>query len=252
MMKKPFRSYIICTAPRSGSTLLCKLLAATDTAGNPDSHFHSSSLSDWLDDYGLERTNFASERDALRAIFMAAVARGKGDTDIFGLRIQQGSFDYFLQQLELLLPGHMSGKERIEAEFGPTLFVHLTRQDRLDQAISRVRAEQTGLWHRNSDGTELERLAPPQEPRYDPKAINHHMEEAVTFDEAWEKWFEREAVDPFRVNYDALSKDPQTVLAQLLSALNLDPAQAKFVEVPTAKLADALSSKWRDQFESEN
>ncbi len=78
--------------------MLCRLLAATNIAGNPDSHFHSSSLDDWLDDYGLKQTDYASKEEGLRAIFKAALARGKGDTPIFALRMQRSSFDYFIQQ----------------------------------------------------------------------------------------------------------------------------------------------------------
>ncbi len=37
----------------------------------------------------------------------------------------------------------MSDVERIEKAFGSTLYVHLSRHNRLDQAISRVRADRT-------------------------------------------------------------------------------------------------------------
>lgn len=242
---------MICTAPRSGSTLLCGLLAATNIAGNPNSHFHSSSLDDWLDDYDLKQTDYGSKEECLCAVFKGALARGRGDTNVFGLRMQRGSFDHFMQQLRLLLPGRMSDVERIEKAFGSTLYLHLSRPDRLGQSISRVRAEQTGLWHRNADGTELERLAPPQEAQYDATAIKRHMATLSALDEAWERWFEREAIKPLRITYDAISKDPKRVLAQVLSALHLDPTKAQSVVTPTAKLADALSREWRERFESE-
>ena len=53
-----FRSYIICTSPRSGNTLLCKLLAATNVAGVPGSHFHVPSLEGWLAAYDLHENDF--------------------------------------------------------------------------------------------------------------------------------------------------------------------------------------------------
>ncbi len=205
-----------------------------------------------MDDYGLKQTGHASKEEALRAIFKAALARGKGGTKVFGLRMQRGSFDHFMKQLDLFLPGRMSDVERIEKAFGSTLYIYLLRPNRLDQAISRVRAEQTGLWHRNSDGTELERLAPPQEARYDANAIKFHIAALAALDEAWEQWFEREAMKPLRINYDTLSKKPGGVLAQVLSALHIDPTQAQSVETPTAKLTDALSQKWRDRFKRES
>ena len=161
MPTRPVQSYVICTTPRSGSTLLCELLAATGVAGRPGSHFHVPSLEGWLEDYGLNERRFSSRREALRTVLIAARTRGTGDTGVFGLRMQRGSLGYFLQQLDALHPDLTSDVERIGAAFGLTVFVHLSRPDRLGQAISRVRAEQTGLWHRRADGTELERLAPP-------------------------------------------------------------------------------------------
>src|SRR5215213_3769543 len=37
--KHPTHSYLICTTPRSGSTLLCELLEGTGVAGRPDEYF---------------------------------------------------------------------------------------------------------------------------------------------------------------------------------------------------------------------
>src|SRR3954467_13591327 len=36
---RPDHSYLVCATPRSGSTLLCELLAATGVAGRPAEHF---------------------------------------------------------------------------------------------------------------------------------------------------------------------------------------------------------------------
>lgn len=242
---------MICTAPRSGSTLLCRMLAATGVAGNPGSHFHAASLDRWLEVYGLQHTRFASRRDALRAVFDAAKSRGRGATEVFGLRMQGGSCDHFLEQLAALVPGETRDVARFEAEFGPTLFLHLSRSDRLGQAISRLRAEQSGLWHRHADGSELERTAAGLEPRYDAGEIARHMAELAAFDAAWERWFKQEAVTPLRLGYDDLSVDPRGTLGRVLQALGLDPALARSVEVPTARLADGLSRNWRARFKAE-
>ena len=251
MPSAPFASFVICTSPRSGSTLLCGLLAATGAAGRPGSHFHEPSLDRWLDAYGMAGRSFALRDDALRAAFDAARKRGTDGTGMFGLRMQRGSFNYFTDALAALHPNRSCEAARIEAEFGRTLFVHLGRSDKLDQAVSRVRAEQTGLWHRNADGTELERLAPPAEPRYDPDAIARHVVELTAMDAAWDAWFAREGIEPLRIAYDELSDDPRATLARVLRALGLDPQRAAPVATPTAKLADAISVEWRARFLSE-
>jgi trehalose 2-sulfotransferase len=192
-----YDSYIICTSPRSGSTLLCKLLAATGVAGNPDSYFHRPSISDWLADLGLTPEPSVPERDLLDAIFRAAIARGTLDTGIFGLRLQRHSFDFFTEKLAVLCPEHSNDAERIQAAFGRTLFVHLTRRDKVAQAVSYVKAQQTGLWHAAPDGTELERLSPPQEPAYNEGEIRTRFEEVTAHDHRWEGWFAALEIDPF-------------------------------------------------------
>lgn len=250
-MQASYQSYMICTAPRSGSTLLCGLLAATRAAGAPNSHFHLPSLDAWLADYGLADNRFPSNAEALHAVLKVAIQRGTGGNDIFGLRMQRGSFEYFIEQLETLGPDDASDVARIESIFGRTLFIHLSRSDLLGQAISRVRAEQSGLWHRNADGTELERLSDAQEIRYDAAAIRSHMAELRALQHSWTQWFKREGIDPICVDYEPLSDEPRRVLADILAALSLDPKLAETVEIPTAKLADATSHDWRKRFECE-
>lgn len=241
---------MICTTPRSGSTLLCALLKATGVAGRPNSHFHQPSLDRWLDVFGLSAERFASREEALRSAFAAAFEQGSGGTDVFGLRMQRGSFPYFMEQLGRLHPTATSDVARIEAAFGPTLFIHLARADKLAQAVSRVMAEQTGLWHRAADGSELERLGPSHEPQYDRDAIARHLTDLGALDTAWEDWFAREGLAPLRIGYDDLAADPQSTLARVLGALGLDPARAQGMEPPTAKLASATSRDWTDRFEA--
>lgn len=250
MSGEPIRAYVICTVPRSGSTLLCRMLSRTGVAGEPGSHFHEPDRNSWQEEHGLGGMSFATETDLLRAVLKAAIAQGKGASGIFGLRMQHASFAYFLQELGRLWPEPMSDVGRIEAAFGRTLFIHLTRPDRLGQAISRLRAEQTGLWHRHADGTELERTAPPQESRYDRGAILRHMAEAEAADAGWTRWFAEQSVEPLRIRYDALERKPQDVLAVVLAALQLDPGRAQAVETPTARLADDISREWRRRFEA--
>ncbi len=252
LTRYPSRSYVICTTPRTGSTLLCKLLAATGVAGMPDSHFHVPSIERWLTVYQLDESAFDSRKDALQAIFELALARGMASADIFGLRMQRGSFGFFMEQLSFLSPNLASDVERIESVFGPTTFIHLSRPDRVGQAISRVRAEQTGLWHRHADGSEMERSAPPGQPQYDAKEIARHVEELTELDAAWERWFEEQKLEPLRLTYGALSANPQKELSRVLVSIGCDQSLAHQVETPTRQLADHESELWKQRFLGEH
>lgn len=246
-----YTSYVICTSPRSGSTLLCKLLAATGVAGKPGSYFHDGSLSAWLGYYDLVPDEAATEREVLSEIFAAAIAEGSAGTGMFGLRLQRHSFDFFSQKLAVLHPNPPSGQQRFQAAFGHTAYLHLTRRDKVAQAVSYVKAEQTGLWHAAPDGSELERLSPPQAPAYAPDKIAAQVEEMTAFDRQWESWFEAERLAPLVLTYEALSADPVGTLKRVLEHLGLNPEAAAGVEPGVAKLADEISKDWVARFRAE-
>ena len=247
-----YSSYVICTSPRSGSTLLCKLLAATGIAGNPASLFYRPALSDWLARLGLTPPESATEREMLETIFEGGIHKGRGDTAIFGLRQQRHGFEFLCEKLAILHPGDLSDSERFQRVFGTTLFIHLTRADKLAQAVSYLKAEQTGLWHLAPDGTELERTAPHRAPVYDGDAIRACVETMTDYDRAWEAWFEREAIAPLSLSYDDLSNDPQGTLRTVLIRLGLDPAAADEITPGVRKLADHTSQEWVARFRAEN
>ncbi|NRB19248.1 MAG: sulfotransferase [Rhodobacteraceae bacterium] len=246
-----FESYIICTSPRSGSTLLCKLLSNTGVAGVPGSHFHAPSLAAWLGYYQLTPDADATQQQTLNAVFSAAYEHGRGGTDVFGLRLQRHSFDFFMHQLSILHPEIPGEKSRLKSTFGNPLFIHLTRGNKLEQAISYVKATQTGLWHAAPDGTELERLSAPREPAYDAQAIAKQLSEFATMDDEWKSWFATEEIEPLSVTYDELSSAPLATRARILERLGLDYEPDGKDELPVAKLADATNQAWFDRFTSE-
>jgi len=247
-----YDAYVICTSPRSGSTLLCRLLAATGVAGNPESYFHRPSLQDWLAEFGITPDAGASEREALDLIFQAAITEGRGETGIFGLRLQRHSFDFFTRKLDVLHPARSSDIHRFQAAFQRTLFVHLTRHDKIEQAVSYVKAQQSGLWHLAPDGTELERLSPLREPIYDDAEIRACFETMTAHDRDWEHWFETEAIEPLRLSYEAIAAEPLGTLRRVLERLGVDPEAANGIRPSVRKLADGASHDWVTRFRSES
>jgi len=245
-----FQSYVICTSPRSGSTLLCKLLSATGQAGQSDSHFHSPSITDWIRYYGLSENTYANEHELIKAIFRAAIDRGTNNTGIFGLRLQIKSLDYFLEKLQIHSqePYLDTDFKRIKAVFGRTLFIHLTRQNKLDQAISLELAIQTGLWHRGPDGQEIERTSLTCKPIYKPDAIEKHINDFTQAENKWNLWFDAQGLEPMRLSYDDLSKNPLQELVRIVKRLGVDPHCIDSIELPVVKLADATNEEWARRF----
>lgn len=243
--------YIICATPRTGSTLLCGLLAATGRAGAPDSFFMRDPDPAWVRDWGLPERAGLSAADYGAAFLAAARRAGTGTAGLFGLRLMRESLDDLQALIATVHPGLASDRERIAAAFGRMLFIHLARDDKLAQAVSMVRAEQTGLWHVAPDGSEVERLAPPAPPRYDFARIAARLAELEAQDRAWQSWFETEEIVPLQIGYERLSADPAGELGRLFEALDLAPPAPETVRPGVGRLADALSEDWMRRFRAE-
>lgn len=171
---------------------------------------------------------------------------------MFCLRLMFGSLPFTSTILDRLFPGLTTDRARIERAFGPMLYVHLSREDKVAQAVSRLKAEQSGLWHRHADGSERERTQAPQVPIYDAKQLAAFVAESEADNAAWNAWFGAQQVEPLRFIYEAFSARPSEALATILSAFGLDPTPAATVQPRTAKLADQTSLDWAARFRAEH
>ncbi|MEL6677364.1 MAG: Stf0 family sulfotransferase [Pseudomonadota bacterium] len=236
--------YMICTSPRSGGTLLCTLLRATGVAGWPESHFHGPALGRWARSFGLP------EDAPLADIVSAALTRGRAGGPVFGMRQQWPSVPLLLEALASCR-AEGTDRARLEGAVGPLRYIHLSRPDKLAQALSLIRAEQTGLWHRNADGSVYEQKEACRADGYDADAITRQITAFEAYDANWRMWFEKEGITPLTLTYDALADDPSGTLAKVLAWIGLDPAHADGVAAPTRKLADDLSTRMAARYVAE-
>ena len=177
---------------------------------------------------------------------------GKANTEIFGLRVMFDTLCELSDRLDALYPGLEHTQRRLEGAFGNPLYIYLSREDKVAQAVSLQKATQTGLWHVAPDGSELERLAPHRDPAYDREAIGHLVKELEVQDNAWREWFDAHGIEPLRLTYEELSHDPLAGLRTVLAKLGADTSLASRVIPKTAKLADVQSENWKAQFHLDN
>ena len=244
-------SYIICSTPRSGSTLLCDLLTATGVAGRPNSFFIKNFYSDWALYLNVCVTDWKSDQEFDQAYLDAVLIEGTAQTQVFGQRLQWENLQELSNRLEDFYPARRSDSDRLFAAFGTTHYIYLSRKDKIAQAISLLRAQQSGLWHIHPDGTERERLTPGHTPVYDGKALSKLVTEIKQHDAAWVSWFGRQKIQPFSVTYEALCAAPQSIIADILSSMNLDPIHAHSIQPMTAKLSNNESKQWAKRFREE-
>lgn len=250
-MTRPAQSYIICATPRSGTTLLCDLLTESGIAGQPDSFFRMESRHWWAENLN-ESAEKWNDANAFDHHFLSAVLReGTGQTSVFGMRLMWRDFDSLNKGLDNLYPGLANDKARLSAAFGSPRFLHLTREDKIAQAVSRFKAEQSGLWHVNADGTERERLGTESNPAYDAEVILDLVSEYEIHDAAWNNWFSEQDIDPIQIKYEDLASDPRGIGEKTMSSLGLDPVIAKSVTPKTKRMANTESHEWAARIRTE-
>lgn len=165
-------------------------------------------MREWSAAWDLPDPDMVSKEDFEVAYLAAAVKAGKARTEIFGMRLQKACLGLLSDLLDRIFHGLPSDAHRFKPAFGEILYIHLTRADKVAQAVSLVKAEQSGLWHLNADRTEFERVAAPQEPRYDFDSVHREVVALERDEGAWVEWFDRHAISPLRIRLRGVRRPP--------------------------------------------
>lgn len=231
--------------------MLCGLLASAG-CGKADSYFGRPWIADFARELGVALDGDIDSADFSGRYFQAVLAEGRAGSDLFGLRVMFETLEDLASRLDALFPGIDRIPDRLEHAFGRPLYLHLSRKDKVAQAISLLTARQTGLWHRHADGSELERTAPHRDAVYDADAIREQFRQLEAQDAAWSGWFASHGITPLRLTYEDLASDPEASLRTVLARLGVDAAGVAGIRPMTARLADGRTAQWAARFRAEN
>ena len=201
------RRYVICTSPRSGSTLLCTLLAATGDRRQAGLLFLRR-IGRRLAGRAWHRARCvgSSERDVARSsLRRGGCARGATARGLFGLRQQQHGLDLLCEKLAVVEPGEHADSERFRRRFGRRCSsicrgrTSWRRRSSLSEgravrpvACRRLTARNWSAWRRIASRV------------YDFDKLQACVEMMTGYDRNWEAWFRQQAIDPLRISYDAV------------------------------------------------
>lgn len=229
-------AYVICGTPRSGSTMLCSLLKSTGIAGRPESYFREPDLAAraarWGIPYG-EDFDFA-------AFVRSAVAAGTTRNGVFGVRVMWGTMEQIVDRLKARYVScgdtHAVTDLLQRAFDAPVRFLYLHRQDRIGQAVSWARAEQTGYWHPGDRAAAT--------PYFDFEQIASLVDEIGQHNNAWRSWFDQSGIEPYEISYEKLSNDPVGTTRAVLAHLGLSVADSDDIKFDDKRQADKLNAEW--------
>lgn len=238
MVQPPRVSYLICSTPRSGSTLLTEALRGTGVTGRPDEYFLPSEQHLWKQQWGVTSAHEYLE---------AAVREGMTPNGVFGAKIMWDYFDDFIRFLKYangIQNRNASATETISATFPETKFIWITRRDKIRQAISHSRAIQSNFWH-DWKGNGRRPSTQPKEAVFRFSIVNELLQTIILQEACWGQFFADSNIVPLTIVYEDLVADYEGVTRKLATYLGLEVStELNVLQARTRKQSDAKTEDW--------
>jgi trehalose 2-sulfotransferase len=264
----PATSYLLCSTPRTGSSLLCDALRATGVAGRPEEYFQFRARTgqprrpleyfEGVEDpevLGILGPRTRAEEDEERYdpgrfrryedYLTWAIVQATTPNGVLGVKVMWGYFNGFVTGLRWAVPG----RQRLAVcELAPSVFpnlhyVFVTRRDKVRQAVSLWRAIQTWSWSTQQMGSENRPLV------YSEAAIDHLVRDIHEHESGWRAYFRSCGVRPLTVIYEDFVERYEETVRDILRYVGVPEAgHVEIVQPARRRQADELSQEWVDRY----
>jgi LPS sulfotransferase NodH len=271
---KPSRGYMLCSLPRTGSSLLANALI-DGSAGRPREYF-----SPILQNGPMMREILGDANiiDGLDKILEA----GTSPNGVFGVRVhwpafrhlglrmrgqwseEQRTAAYDLLRAELpedpslpasldLLRDRFAGENwqdeayaLLNARIPDLRFIWLRRRNMVARAVSEVRALRSGRWYMPKQSAAESASAP--EPEFDFTEIHIRYCMGLFFEEQWRRFFARFQIPFHSVIFEELAVGYEATARRALAFLNVGGADTAIAPPQSEKQSDILSEMWEARY----
>jgi LPS sulfotransferase NodH len=241
----PKRSYIIATAPRTGSSLLSEALIVTARAGRPDEFFdpHPGNEAHWARHY--KAPEGAGYLDRI-------VAASSTPNGVFGCKLHWHQVPSLRSRLVQAMPVPETPDNRptfdlLQQRLPGTRFVWLSRRNKVAQAISYYRAARSQVWHAWTDGRQPD-AASATTPEFDRTAIGEFLRTVESMDVGWRRFFQHHKVPALIVIYEDFIKSFAPTVRGVLKFLDIRYDDVVVPAPSLRRLADEESEEWERRF----
>jgi trehalose 2-sulfotransferase len=199
------RRYIVLTAPRTGSTMLCDALTASGVAGRPEEYFHRRALQN----VGDPQKSAEGLRNYLREI----VSQNCTPNHVFGMKL------HFNQFRSVFLNSPIGRGAGLSFLKGFQKFILLSRRDKILQAISQMLAHESQLWS-SHDKSQEQRSGRDFEGE-DLRAITELLRDGVAEESGWRRALSELEVPFCDITYEDLAGDTNGTFTQIQDYLDI-------------------------------
>lgn len=200
---EPPTRYVILSARRSGSYMLCRMLIRAGL-GVPHEYFLREHIGALSARWGAD----AGPNDGpVSGAYLDALLKRRSSGGLFGAKLQYWQYERALRtgQGERFLDG--------------ARLIYLYRQDILKQAVSFRHAEITGRW--GSDGAETTRPLRREDP-FDPRGIERKINLLLYDELGWRAFLARRGVRALHLSYEDLCADLKGSLSAVAAHLGVE------------------------------
>lgn len=274
------RSYLVCSTPRSGSTLVCEALKVAGVAGRPEEYFealrHSGrprrpeeyfhgvddqSIFDHLGERAVgddprPRSPLWS-RAAYDRYLEWAIEQGTTPNGVFGAKLMWGYLGDFVGLLRNVRRYRdLPLRDLLPSVFPELTFVRVVRANKIRQAVSLWKAVQTATW-RQDDGRAEEEGSPPYRSflaenrpqlRFHYRAIDHLLRQLLAHEAQWDAFFEHVGIKPILVLYENFAAVPQESTISVLERLGIEAPGGFSFEPQMRAQSDSLNDDWSRRY----
>jgi trehalose 2-sulfotransferase len=266
---QPHTSYLVCSTPRSGSTLLCEALKNTGLAGQPEEYFMPDNEAFFKELWGV--SNYADYVERV-------IKEGTSPNGVFGAKIMWGYVDSFVGKLRSI-PEYerLPVPELLSTVFPNLRYIWITRSDKVQQAVSLEKANQTNVWaiidETSPDKTPLSSSQLKESQISKLKISGHHplawlyrspstgelyfdfahtdvlLDMIESYEAIWQSYCTQNAITPLTAVYEELVATYEQTAIQILHELNVPvPEALEFPPMRMKKQADMLSEEWVQRY----
>ena len=222
----PLQKYCIASSPRSGSTLISRMLLSSNLAGDPKEYLGAGLLQAWSKINGSK----VSIKDYIKEM----ETRRTSKNGVFGIKIHG-------RQL-LGLSKKISSKHIYSIIENFDKFIFVTRKDKINQAISYHIAKSTGVWHFDQEEW-LDEFDIP-EPNFDAGRILNHLSDFLREEKIWENIFKNTKKPVYKIYYEDLIADYESKSKEIFDFLGINISVVP--QIPTQQMKKSFTSEYRN------
>lgn len=228
-------SYLLCATPRSGSSLLSRLLERTGCLGMVPAPLVDT-------EYLLDLTERGGEIDwgriDIRAYLADCAVRSRTPNGVAGFKVMWREIDIVCRHIGVAFT------EFAGLVSADTRYVLLTRDDEIAQAISFAKANHSQCWNA------AEQAAFRGQYVFDHRAIDAAARFLADQRAGWRGFFATTGIEPLRVRFEALVADPDATVDSIARFVGLEGAARATGNAVLARQANALDAEWRCRYEA--